>query len=351
MQHIRVLIVDDNELTCDLLHAILEEDPSITVVGVAHNGLEAVRMSAVLKPNLVTMDISMPVMDGLDAISEIMSNFPVPILVVSETDNADAAFSALSKGALEVLPKSEIHPTQADRFLDKIKLLSKIKVISHVRSMGDKRRWNWRQQTEGQNAFKGVVAIAASTGGPKALSVLLPELPANFPWPIMVAQHISPGFVDSLVAWQNRITPLKVKIALNDEPLVPGTVYYAPGGKHLSLSNQHTVQLIDCSSKDIYRPSCDRLFSSVAMSSGSKSTGIILTGMGDDGVIGLAKIKNAGGWTIAQDQESSLVFGMPKIAIDSGCVDQTLSLSAISKKLLYLAQADYTNQQRQLPWN
>ena len=178
-----------------------------------------------------------------------------------------------------------------------------------------------------------IVSIAASTGGPDALSVILSSLNEKFPCPIVIAQHITDGFVTGMVEWLKGICRLKVKVAADGEPLVAGTAYISRSEKHMVINNSKQISFLDRSPKDIYRPSCDALLTSVASVYGPKSIGIILTGMGTDGVLGMKKIKEAGGLTISQDEKSSVVFGMPKAAIDSGCIDRVLPLGEISIEL------------------
>jgi two-component system chemotaxis response regulator CheB len=340
MRPVRVLIVDDSRLARELIIEMLSADKDIIIAGEASNGSEAARMVKELKPDIVTMDIEMPVMNGLDAIEHIMSENAVPILVVTTKGDARTAYDAISKGALDLIQKPEVNLNGAREFIDKIKLLSNIKVVTHIawkrRSVGIKPP---EQPVFSLESGDGVIAIASSTGGPKALSVILSSLPENFPFPIVIAQHISDGFAHGMAAWLNKISGLKVKTASDGEVLTPATVYISPSEAHMKISRTKTITFIERSRKDIYHPSCDTLLSSVSDSYGKNSIGIILTGMGKDGVEGMRKIKKAGGATIAQDEKTSVIFGMNKAAVESGCIDLILPIDAISRALIDMTAA------------
>ena len=332
---IRVLVADDSVFARELIIAILSTDKEIMVVGEAPNGLEAARMVRELRPNIVTMDIEMPVMDGLEAIEEIMANNAVPILVVTTKSDARTAYAAISKGALDLVVKPDVNIEDAQEFINKIKMLSRIKTITHL---GGKRnaaepRVEPTPITMMKSAEK-VVAIASSTGGPDAISVILSSLPAEFPSPIVIAQHISDGFASGMVEWLKGLTRLSVKVGSQGEDLKGGVVYISPSEKHMMVTQSRTLKFAERHPKDIYRPSCDMLLTSVAESCGPSGIGVILTGMGTDGVIGIRKIKEGGGFTFAQDEGSSVVFGMPKAAIDLGCVDSVLPLTEMAAGLV-----------------
>ncbi len=234
--------------------------------------------------------------------------------------------------------KPDVNIDAAGEFIDKIKLLAKIRVITHI---GGKRQAK-ETKAAPKLIFDGkpsnrIVAIASSTGGPEALSVILSRLPEGFPCPVVIAQHISDGFVSGMVEWLKRMTRLGIKVAAEGDNLAPGMVYVSPSEKHMEISNGKRISLIERHPKDIYRPSCDILLSSVARVYGLKGIGVVLTGMGSDGAQGMKKIKEARGVTIAQDEKTSVVFGMNKVAIDSGCVDKILPLDAIGDEVTQLA--------------
>lgn len=338
MKKIKVLVVDDSRLARELISAVLSTDSNIEVVGEACDGSEAVKKVRELRPDIVTMDIEMPVMNGLDAIENIMADIAVPILVVTTRGDAQTAYAAISKGALDLIQKPDLNPDSAGEFLDKVKLLSKIKVLTHIggklhRANAPADHSEQRFDLSGNNR---IVTIASSTGGPDALSVILSALPADMPCPVTVAQHISDGFVASMVEWLKKIIRLKIKVAEQGDVLEAGTVYVSPSEKHMEINSSKSVSLLNRSPKDIYRPSCDTLLLSAARVYGGGSIGVILTGMGNDGVAGMKMIKDSGGTTIAQDNKTSVVYGMNKVAIDSGCIDSVLSIDEIAAGVINL---------------
>ena len=334
MKQIRVLVVDDSRLARDLITTILSSDSEIKIVGEAVNGLDAVQKVTELKPDIVTMDIEMPVMDGLEAIEQIMAFQAIPILVVTTMGDARIAFAAISKGALDLIVKPDINIETARDFISRVKMLAHINVITHISGKRTGRGPKETKRTVFENsAGDRIISIAASTGGPDALSVILSSFDKGFPYPIVIAQHITDGFVTGMVEWLKNISRVNVKIAEYGEALTAGTAYISPSEKNMIVNSSKRISFLDRKPKDIYRPSCDALLTSVASVYGQKGIGIILTGMGTDGVLGMKKIKEAGGLTISQDEQSSVVFGMPKAAIDSGCIDRVLPLGEISGEI------------------
>ncbi len=333
MKKISVLVVDDSRFAREFISDLLSEDEHIRVAGHAENGADALAKVAELCPDIITMDIDMPVMDGLEAISRIMSLRPIPILVLTSRDDADTAYHAISKGALEVIPKPDVNMDCAWELNRKIRLLSQVKVISHIRR---------ERQAESaplfaarmKNRCSKVIAIAASTGGPKALAALLSAFPQNFPCPIVIAQHIASDFVSGLATWLDKILALKVGIGEAGKTLQPGTVYISPASAHMKIGQGRTIAFRPRQSSDIYYPSCNILLASAGEIYGSSAIGIVLTGMGNDGVQGLQTIKKAGGFTIAQDEQSSVIFGMPRAAIESGAVDSILSIPEMAAEIM-----------------
>ena len=336
MGKIKVLVAEDSDYIRRHIVSVLNSDKEIQVIGEARNGHEAVEMARKLEPDLVTMDIVMPVMGGLDAIEIIMAQAAVPILVLTSTDDASVGFSALSKGALEVFSKSELAKKENKKeFLKKIKLLARVKVITHIRKSADGPR-----KTGERNGFGRVVGIASSTGGPKALSTLLSQLPKDFPAPVLIAQHISDGFVSGMAAWLKDVSPLQVKIGTGGETISAGTVYISESERDMKVDSSGRIIYLERQDRSVYHPSCDILLSSIADSFGAGGIGVILTGMGDDGAKGIKKIKDAGGATIAQDEGTSVVFGMPKEAIGRGCIDKVLPIHEIGGEVARLAARD-----------
>ncbi|MDA8165950.1 MAG: chemotaxis-specific protein-glutamate methyltransferase CheB [Desulfobacteraceae bacterium] len=331
---IRVLIADDSSLARELISALLSTDKELIIAGEAQNGLEAVEKARELKPDIITMDVEMPVMNGLEAIERIMATNACPILVVTTRADANTAYAAISKGALDLVVKPDVNLEGAYEFIQKIKMLSKIKVITHL---SGKRAVNQEKKVKttipAGAAASRIVAIASSTGGPEALSVILSGLPSSFPCPIVIAQHNSDGFIPGMVEWLKRVSKIAIKVAEEGEPLLPATAYVSPSERHMEITERRRVAFQERHPKDIYRPSCDLLLSSVARVYQSKAIGVILTGMGSDGARGMREIKSAGGTTMAQDEKTCIVYGMPKVAIESGCIDRILSLEEISGEL------------------
>ncbi|MBF0211581.1 MAG: chemotaxis-specific protein-glutamate methyltransferase CheB [Desulfamplus sp.] len=342
---IRVLIVDDSPLVRDIVCAILTSDPEIAIVGEAGDGIQAVSKAISLKPDIVTMDIEMPILDGLEAISRIMADRPTPILVITSLSGVRTAFNAVSKGALDVIEKSNIDEADGAILIKKVKMLAGIDVAAHQSRIRKKVEPPFFQQItdniapkdalQKKEQKKKIIAIAASTGGPNAICTILSKLPQNFPTPIVIAQHVAAGFTQGMAEWLNTCTPLTVKPATNGEILTSGRVYLNPSESAMEITRDGMILLFDgAGSKQLYHPSCDHLLSSVAQSFKSQSIAVILSGMGSDGVAGMRAIKAAGGLSIAQDESSSVVFGMNAIAIEKGAVDQVLPLSAIADYIM-----------------
>lgn len=341
---IRVLVAEDSVTVRELLVQILESDPTIRVVGQAKNGVEVVELAARLKPDLITMDVHMPLMDGFEATKEIMVQVPTPIVIVSASASqreVELSLNAMRAGALMVMqkpddPESERFRTRREQFLAMVKAMAQVKVV---------RRWGPRpapvspapipRRTAGGPVR--LVAVAASTGGPAALQRILMDLPRNFPAPILVVQHIAAGFVEGLAEWLNASCDLHVKVAVHGEPLLKHTAYLAPDDRHLGAGPDGRALVADTPPVNGFRPSGTYLFKSVAQAYGPAVAAVILTGMGSDGVEGLTAVKGAGGQVIAQDQASSVVYGMPGEAVNAGVVDAVLSIEAIAVRLTELA--------------
>jgi two-component system, chemotaxis family, protein-glutamate methylesterase/glutaminase len=336
---IRVVIADDSQVARDVLRAILSRDGDIDIVGEATNGREAVELAKRLSPQLITMDLNMPVMDGMSAIEEIMFTKGVPILVISDRSDAQTAYQALEVGALEVIPKPSLDEADAQRLLERVRLLAGVAVITRLR-----RRSATIPFAPGATPvytacgmprdFKRIVAIACSTGGPQALVRLLRPLPATFPAPIVIAQHISFGFINGMAEWLASLCAMPVSVGLDGEPLCPGHVYLSPSETNLSVTPRHRFQLKTSAETSHYHPSCDVLLQSVAEVYGSDAIGIILTGMGRDGVNGIRAIHQAGGTTLAQDEASSVIYGMNHEAVKAGVIQHELPLDSLTDRLL-----------------
>ena len=333
---IRVLIVDDSLLVREMIRDILESEEDIVVIGEASDGKEAIAKVASLNPDIVTMDIEMPVMGGLEAIERIIAENPVPILVVTALTGVRTAFAAVSKGALDVIEKPDISPENVQNLIKKIRLLANVDVANHLLAM---KRQPVSAAVKGVAIQKsvskaGIVAIAASTGGPQAIHSILSHLPAQFPVPIVITQHIADGFTQGMVDWLNGVTPLTVRVAGNGDILAAGNVYINPAEYSMRITEQGMIILGERDARQFYHPSCNTLLASVARAYRERAVALIMSGMGDDGVVGMQAIRAAGGVTLAQDAKSSVVFGMNRLAVESGCIDTLVPLANIPAELI-----------------
>ncbi len=336
---IRVLIVDDSDVARGILRTLLEEQPDIEVVAEARNGREAIELVQQLRPDLVTMDLNMPVMDGIEAIEHIMHHKAVPILVVSNESDAELAYEALRCGALDVMAKPTYDAEEVERFQSQVRLLAGVPVITRLRRrmMVEPVAAPVFPQARLEPAlasYQQVFVLASSTGGPQALACLLPQLEADFPAPILIAQHISDGFIEGMAQWLSGLCKLSVKVAEDGEYLRAGYVYLSPSEQHLTLGADRRVKLKARAECDIYHPSCDELLSSVATVFGDNAIGVIMTGMGRDGTRGMTAIHAHGGITLAQDEASSVIYGMNGEAVSAGVIQRELPLAHLAEEML-----------------
>ena len=342
---IRALIVDDSPSIRTILEMMLSDLPDIQVVGQAIHGAEAVRMVLRLHPDVVTMDIRMPVMDGLEATSQIMSVCPTPIIILAGGVDADdeIAFRALEAGALTVIEKpsgllAKNFDVVREQLISTIRTMAGLKVLSRSKASFSANNVGPMTAMLQSMVTRPVrlVAIAASTGGPPILKYIFDNLPKEFSIPIVVVQHVLETFAQGMADWLNSSSALTVVTAVDQERLVPNRVYIAPGGAHLVVTPGGRLHLDTSAPLKGHRPSATMLFDSVAKVFGKDAVGIILTGMGDDGVEGLKNLGKAGAHIIAQNEESCTVFGMPKMAIDAGTVDEILPPMEIVSRLVKL---------------
>ncbi len=338
---IRILVVDDSPLVQAIFTKIFENEPDFELVGVAGDGEEGVAMALDLKPDLITMDIRMPNMNGFEATKIIMEKHPTPIVVVcASVDAPDVAISykALKAGALTILEK----PTALDTYeaeetkrqlITTLKLMAEVKVITRrgtkTRLSGLPDRQKEPLVSHKPEKNKRIFAIGTSTGGPGALREIFCRLPVAFDNSILIVQHISKGFLGGLAIWLSNESKIKVKVAEEGEPLRDGVAYLGPSGFHMELDKGRKIKLTKKPPICGFRPSVTALFNSLAQNYGHDAVGVLLTGMGDDGVKGLKAIKEAGGRTIVQDEESCVVFGMPYEAIKMGVADKVATLQEI----------------------
>lgn len=344
-ERIRVLVADDSLVCREMIKQILESDPEIAVIGMAEDGREAVDLARTLHPSIVTMDVHMPKLNGLLATEQIMAYNPTPILVVSASvDEAgrSTAFDALKVGALDVLKKPEPQiwsdlVVVGEDLIKKVKMLSKVKVVTHLG--GRKERPSPAPTIPVKRGVHyRAMAIGSSTGGPLALLRVLSKLPADFSIGVVVAQHIAEGFTSGLVHWLDTGCQLSVREAVEGAEVRGGEVLVSPTGRHMTVEAGR-VMLIEPRPTDVYRPSIDMLFSSVAKCYGPESIGVILTGMGADGAGGMRMLSEAGAATIAQDEQTSTVFGMPKAAIEMQAASIVLPIDEVAEEVMRLINA------------
>ncbi len=330
---IRVLVADDSPLVRAVVRDIFRDKADIVVAGEAENGREAVAMAGELRPDLIIMDLMMPVMDGLAAIEEIMANCPTPILVLSATVDdreINRAFSAIKKGALDVMEKpggadTDRNEEFARRLVDKVRLLARIKVIRHPRR---RLREDALPEVSYRDVERTVLAIGASTGGPKAVMSIMKSLPAQFDAATFIVQHIAEGFTRGFAQWLDQESSIRIRLAADGDEAVMGTALVAPDDCHM-IFEQGKIRLVHSEPVNCCRPSIDVFFNSLAAEFGAGVVGVLLTGMGKDGAQGLRRIKEKGGMTLVQDEQSCSVFGMPKAAISLDAVDEVLPLDGI----------------------
>lgn len=347
---INILITEDSDVVAALLQGIFQAEPDMRVIGRARNGREAVTLVNELKPDLVTMDIRMPVMDGFEATRMIMATQPLPIVVISSSvddEELRITFRAIEEGALAVMekPRGLTHPDFSRMrrdLVDTVRAMAEVKVVRRRRPQPSAKVFPTPVPSRaGGNRFE-VVGLALSTGGPQALSTLLAGMPVGYPLPLLVVQHISPGFVGGLVSWLRGQTLLEVSLARANQPLLAGTVYVAPDAQHLEVVRRegklHTFLSSD-PPVGRFRPAANMLFHSLARCCGATAIGGIFTGMGSDGSDGLLALHRTGGHVFAQDEASSVVYGMPGAARAAGCVDQVIPLARIPTHLIELARS------------
>lgn len=353
---IKVLIVEDSRTVSQYLEYILSSDPEIEVIGNVANGKLAIEFVEKNKPDIISMDIDMPVMNGLEATRRIMATNPVPIIVVTASRNAfeiSVSIEALVAGALTVIQKpvgiaDPNHDELVNKLLTMIKIYSQVKVV--------KRKIKPLKETQTKSIIKPkvktkippiskllnrkYVAIGISSGGPQVLMKIFSEISSNFPYPILVVQHITKGFLEGMVSWLDRLSKIPVHIASDKEPMLPGNVYFAPDKYQMGIYDD-SIELAKCANNLRICPSTEHLFNSLVQEHSKDTIALLLTGMGSDGAKELKTLKDAGAITIAQDEASSLVFGMPGKAMEYDGVDYLLNPDQISDMLLKLEENDF----------
>ena len=335
---ITVLLVDDALVDLTVIRRLLETSSDIEVVGTARNGKQALDMVAKLNPQVVCTDYRMPVMDGLEFTKELMASSPRPILVVtSAASDPEAAFKLIGAGALDVFPKP---PGDVDnRESYRLELARKIKTLSRVSVFTRHDRSRPERATERHDhpvqAGTGVV-VGASTGGPAVLAELFAELPESFPLPILCVQHISDGFLQGFIDWLRSKTRLHLHIAVSGERPRPGVIHFPQEGRHLTVTSSGALHITDDAPFMGHRPSVTVTMQSAVRYYGGKAVGVLLTGMGSDGALGMRDLHNAGGATLAQDEESCAIYGMPREAAKLGAAQYVQPPAKIGQTLVKL---------------
>lgn len=330
---IKVLIVDDSPTTAKYLAEIFTSDPDFSVIGIAHDGIEGIRMAGEMRPDIISMDFNMPDLNGIAATRKIMSTCPTPIVIVSSLYDKYAiamSFKSLEAGALAILPTppsriSPEFPQRKQELLKTFKAMAEVKVIRRIAPAPALFPTASAMASGAMPVVSAkeirLIAIGASTGGPQVIHDILSHLPTSFWVPIVIVQHITPGFEEGLATWLDQTTGFSVSVAANNESLKDRHVYLAPQGVHLEVTSNKSILLVPGPPVHCACPSISRFFCSVARTYGSAAIGVILTGMGTDGAAELKMMRNEGATTIAQDRESSIVHGMPgeAIKLDGAC--------------------------------
>jgi len=362
----RVLVVDDSAFMCKVLETIFNADSQLQVIGRARDGREAITLSESLKPDVITMDLNMPHMDGLQATANIMTNNPRPIVIVSSEskEGATSTLKALELGAIDFVtkPSSGIDldmQSVKEELLRKVRVAAKVRVVRTASRLANAVQATLKStqaptpatarpartaSSEISDLRFPVVVLGASTGGPATVMRLAPGFTRDFPAAVILVQHMPAAFTTQYALQLSEFTSIRVKEAEQGEAIQPGTLYICPGGQHLRLSSTGRAELDSTSGRiEGYLPNIDVTMESVATFAGPMSIGVVLTGMGSDGARGARTIKNSGGYVLAQDEATSVIFGMPAETIKAGVVDQVLGIdeiySAIEKRVLGLSKA------------
>ncbi len=348
---IRILIAEDSPTVALLLRNLLEKNADMEVIDVATNGREVVKKSHDLKPDLITMDIRMPLMDGFEATRIIMSTEPVPIVVISSNVNDSelrTTFRAIEEGAVAVIekPPGPQHPDYENfckRLVHMVRAMAEVHVIRRIIKPMTQETVEqiFTSPFELQTDAYELIAIGGSTGAPQALAMIFGNMPPSFPLPIVVTQHISPGFIGGMAKWLQGKSMLDIVVAEDHQSLQSGTVYFAPDERHTTVSRNSAgliIELKDSPPLKGFRPSVNPLLSSVARVCGKRGIGVMLSGMGEDGCEGMCELYDAKGHTLVQDEDSCVIFGMPGAALACGVIDEIVKLNMISAHLIELAR-------------
>jgi len=344
---IKVLVVDDSAFMRKAISTMLDKDPGITVVGTANNGQEGLDMVRSLDPDVVTMDIEMPKMDGLTALRHIMMESPRPVLMVSSltTEGAESTLKAMELGAVDFIPK-QLSKVSLDIIKIEKDLIARVKTVAarkmrHVTARPKRKRVApvapKPSAAVSGRPVRDVVAIGVSTGGPPVVQKILSSLPADFPASIIIAQHMPAAFTGPFAARLNSVSKLNIKEAETGDVLKPGHVFVSPGGRHIVLDQKISrvdVVVTDEPAGELYKPSANVMISSVAKAVGKRGLGVILTGMGYDGCEGVRDLKAKGGRALAQSDSTCVVYGMPKAIVDENLADEIIDLDDMAEAIM-----------------
>jgi len=346
LQRVRVLIVDDSAFMRIALSRMIGYDPDLSVVGTAASGTEALQRIGTLDPDVITLDVQMPCLDGLGTLRRIMAEFPRPVIMVSSVTMKDAetTFDALSAGAFDYVPK-QLASTSLDILHIREDLIVKIKAAAesrrakaHLNPPRKPPRAADSPTRKVSASTPAIVAIGISTGGPKALQDILLQLPPDLSVPIVVVQHMPPGFTAPFAKRLDALSAVSIREASQGETVKPGVVYIAPAGSHITVERPSNSRAVICISQEpgnqSFTPSVDVMMQSVAAAFHSQAMGIIMTGMGSDGAQGMSAIHREGGFTVGQDEASCAVYGMPRVCAEMGILDRVVPLSHISREIL-----------------
>ncbi len=354
MKRVKALIVDDSAYNRAAITQMLASQPEIEVVGSAHDGVDAIAKTLRLTPDVITLDLEMPNMDGFTFLRWLMQERPTPVLVLSSRSDSRSVVRALELGAVDFLAKPESRISKSIENLQD-ELVAKVQAILHLEMKKvkssiellsvEKKTVPPRKEDDGRIVKSPieVVAIASSTGGPPAIQAILSSLPADFGAAVVISQHMPAGFTKSFAERLNKLSPLVVSEAAAGDRIVPGSVFIAPGGYHLTLKRTRTglsTELVPRKPPDKYVPSADQMMISAAEVCGASTLGVVLTGMGNDGADGVIAIKKKRGQSLAESEESAVVFGMPQEAIRTGAVDKVLPLSKMAEEITLRCRSD-----------
>ncbi|HEX4346899.1 MAG TPA: chemotaxis-specific protein-glutamate methyltransferase CheB [Vicinamibacterales bacterium] len=339
MKKIGVLVVEDSPVVQQLLEHIIKSDPRLTVAGITGSAEEALAFLAHSTPDVISLDIRLPGMNGFEATRRIMQDKPTPIVVCSasvESADLQITMTALRAGALAVVEKPvgtgrADYERLAKTLCTQLVIMSDVKVVRQRPVIAASAVRTAPVPLSARERLR-VLGIGASTGGPNAIVQILNELGASFPLPILLVQHIVPAFLPGFATWLQDVTPFQALVATNGTVPIAGTVYLAPPDRHMQLEGAR-LALTDSDPESMQRPSATTLFRSLARSAGASAAGVLLTGMGDDGAAGLLALRQAGGYTVAEHESTAVVYGMPKAAVDCGAAVECLPLGNIAPRL------------------